>query len=62
VKINIPEGVAAKIRVTGGMMSSDVDRSRFPKSGGYYQSPDYDTATHKAEIRVEMGMGSVKIN
>jgi len=61
VKIQVPDEVAAKIRVTGGMMSAGVDRSRFPKSGGYYQSPDYDTAAHKVEIRVDMGAGSVSI-
>jgi hypothetical protein len=62
VKVSVPDEVAAKIRVTGGMMSAGVNRDRFPKSGGYYQSPDYDTAAHKVEIRVDMGAGSVTVN
>jgi hypothetical protein len=61
VNVNVPEGVAARIRVSGGLMGANVDRNRFPKSGGYYQSPDYETASHKAEIRVEGGVGSVTV-
>jgi hypothetical protein len=62
VKINVPEGVAARIRVTGGLMDARVDRARFPRSGGYYQSPDYDTAPYKVDLRVDMGLGSVNIH
>ncbi len=61
VKIYVPEGVAARIRVTGGLMDARVDRTRFPKSGGFYRSPDYDHAPYKVDLRVDMGLGSVKI-
>lgn len=61
VAIHIPEDVAAKIRISGGLMSANVDRQRFPKSGGYYQSPDYESAPYKTEIRVESGVGSVTV-
>jgi hypothetical protein len=61
VKVHIPEGVAARIRITGGLMGASVDTHRFPKSGGYYQSPDYETASFKAELRVETGVGSVTV-
>lgn len=62
VKVKVPEGVAARIRVTGGLMEARVDRARFPKSGGYYQSPDYDTAPFKVDLRVDMGLGSVRVH
>ena len=61
VSLRIPPGVAARIRATGGVASIDVDQSRFPRSGGVYQSVDYDTAANKAEIDVRMGAGSVDI-
>lgn len=61
VKIFIPDSVAARIRTTGGLMDARIDRARFPKSGGYYQSPDYDTAPFKADVRVDLGLGSVTI-
>ena len=61
LRIRVPEGVAARIRVSGGLSSTSVDRSRFPRSGGVYQSPDYDSAVNKAEIRVETGVGSVSV-
>jgi hypothetical protein len=61
VNVRVPDGVAARIRVSGGLMSANVDTQRFPKSGGYYQSSDYETAPFKAEIRVETGVGSVTV-
>ena len=61
VKVNVPEKVAARIRVTGGLMGANVDRNRFPKTGGYYVSPDYESAMNKVEIRVDGGVGSVMI-
>ena len=62
VRIRVPESVAARIRVTGGLMSANVDRQRFPKSAGYYQSPDYDTAPYKVELRLEAGAGSIQVS
>ncbi len=61
LKVNLPAGVAARIQSTGGLTSVNVDQGRFPKTDGYYQSPDYDQAVNKAEIRIEMGVGSVSI-
>ena len=61
VKVNVPEAVAARIRVTGGLIGTNLDRNRFPKARGYYQSPDFETAMYKVEIRVDGGVGSVSI-
>jgi hypothetical protein len=61
VKIYVPEGVAARIRVTGGLMDARVNRERFPKSGGFYQTLEYDSAPFKVDLRVDMGLGSVQI-
>jgi hypothetical protein len=62
VDILVPQGMAARIRTEGGAMSVSVDE-RFPQvGGGLYQSPDFDTAVNRAEIRLEGGANSVSIH
>jgi hypothetical protein len=61
LSIKIPENVAARIRVTGGLMDLNLDKGRFPRSGVYYQSIDYDMADNKVDLEIETGVGSVKI-
>jgi hypothetical protein len=61
LELIIPAGVAARIRTSGALASIKVDLSRFPRSGGFYQSADYDTAVNKIDMQVETGVGSVDI-
>jgi hypothetical protein len=61
VQVRVPEGVAASIRLSGGLMSSDVNSERFPNVGGEYRSPDYDRAARRVEISIEAGAGSISI-
>jgi hypothetical protein len=61
VRITVPEGVAARIRATGGLSEISIDRDRFPRSGGYYQSEDYDEAEFKLELDLSMGVGSMTV-
>jgi molybdopterin-binding protein len=61
VNLKVPENVAARVRVSGGLMGATVDRERFPKSGGTYQSLDYEIALHKVEIYANVGVGSVTV-
>lgn len=61
VTINIPDGVAARIHATGGLASFNVNTARFPRQNGYYQSPGYENADNRVELKVEAGMGSVEI-
>jgi predicted membrane protein len=61
VKIKVPQGVAATIHVSSGLSGINVDSNRFSRKGDTYRSADYDTAVNKAEIYVEMGVGSVEI-
>jgi hypothetical protein len=62
VVINVPEGVAARIQTKGGLSTIQVDSQRFPQMGGVYQSADYETATNKVEMDIQMGVGSVTIS
>ena len=58
--VRVPAKVAAKIHVEG-LVSKEIDQQRFPATGAYFQSPDYESAKNKVEIHVESGVGSVEI-
>ncbi len=62
VKLHVPEGVAARLEVSGGLIGVDVDQNRFPKEGKIYRSPDFDSAAHRVEIKVEAGAGSISVS
>ena len=57
----VPDGVAARIRTSAGLANITVDTNRFPRSGGFYQSRDYDTAPNKVDIEIKTGVGSADI-
>jgi cbb3-type cytochrome oxidase subunit 3 len=61
VKIRVPDGVAADIRVDSGLSGIDVDTNRFVRDGNNYRSADYATAANKVQLLVESGVGSVEI-
>ncbi len=61
MNVEVPSGVAARVRVHGGLSSSQIDTSRFPRSGDFYQSVDFEIAVNKADIDVQQGVGSVNI-
>lgn len=60
--IEIPQGVAARIEAESGLASIKVDESRFPKGNGIYQSPEYESAENKVDIRIETGVASIEIH
>ena len=61
VNIVVPEATAARIRVDG-VTSMDVDMNRFPRlEPDLYQSPDFETATDRAEINITSGLGRVTV-
>ena len=56
--IRVPEGVAARIRVENGLGDVRVDRERFPRSGGGYESPGYVDAVDAVDDgRLTMELG-----
>jgi hypothetical protein len=62
VHLTIPPQVAGRIHYSGGLSSIQIDSGRFPKSGNSYQSPDFDTASNKVDIKIDTGIGSVIID
>jgi hypothetical protein len=62
VEVRVPAGVAARIEAHSGLAEVKVDRSRFPRVGsGLYESPDYETAANKVDLRVEAYLGSLEV-
>lgn len=61
LNVEIPTGVAARIRTGGALTSISVDRERFPNIEGEYRSPDYETAANKVDIKLDMGVGSISV-
>jgi hypothetical protein len=61
VQINIPDGVAGKIRTQGGLSTITVNDKKFLKSGKDFISPDWEFAVNRIDLQVEVGVGSVDI-
>jgi hypothetical protein len=62
IDLAVPPGVAARIRVKG-VGSLHIDEMRFPRrDGGIYQSADYDSASHRAEVNLDGGATSITIH
>jgi len=56
-----PQGVAACIRVEGGMAAIEVDTDRFPYKNGVYESADYASAQNRVEVAIQAGAGKVAV-
>ena len=59
--IEVPQGVAARIRSKVALGSATVDESRFPRTLDGWASPDYDTATNRADLDLSGGLGSIRV-
>ena len=59
--LEVPSGVAARIRTRVVLGSVQVDESRFPRASGGYESIDYATAANRIDIDVQGGVGSLKV-
>jgi hypothetical protein len=61
LEVTIPDGLSARIRASVGAVELNVNQSRFPRNGSYYQSPDYDTAANAVDMAIDAGAASIKI-
>jgi hypothetical protein len=59
--IEVPTGVAARIRTRMALGSAQIDQARFPPSSGGYESPGYAEAPNRVDIDVQGGVGSLRI-
>ncbi len=61
VTLEVPTGVAARIRSKMALGSSQVDETRFPRTFDGYISPDFEGAANRVDITIEGGVGSVRV-
>ncbi len=63
IRFRVPEGVAARIRSSIALGSSDIDPVRFPRTaaGDAWESPGYAAAVNRVEITVRGGIGSISV-
>ncbi|MFQ5398334.1 MAG: LiaI-LiaF-like domain-containing protein [Anaerolineae bacterium] len=59
INLRVPEGVAARIQTMKGFAEVSVDRNRFPRADGRYESPNYASAANKVDITISVGLGQV---
>ncbi len=64
VKVRVPGGVAARIRIRAALAGTRVDAVRFPRRGEspVYESADFESAANRVEIDVDTGVGSIEIS
>jgi hypothetical protein len=59
--LEVPDGVAARIRTRMVLGSVQIDEFRFPQVAGGYESRDYATAANQVDIDVQGGVGSLRV-
>ena len=60
--IEVPPGVAARIRTSGsGLSRFEVDQSRFQPVEGGYQTEGFDSAQDRVDLLLQTGLASVEI-
>lgn len=58
----VPEGVAARISTDTGLAEVNVNTRRFPQMGGGYESPDYELAVDRLDLRIKGGVASFAVS
>jgi hypothetical protein len=61
LSIDVPQGVAARIRSSMSLGRVDVDPTRFPRTAEGWESPGFVNAPNRVELDVRGGVGSVTI-
>jgi hypothetical protein len=59
--ITVPDGVAARIRITVALGSTNINPARFPAAPGGYESPGFEAAANRVELALQGGMGSITV-
>jgi hypothetical protein len=59
--IEVPPGVAARIRSHMALGTVTVDESRFPRTAEGHGSPDYETAANRVELELQGGVGTIRV-
>jgi hypothetical protein len=60
--VHVPEGVAVRVKVDQGVSSVEIDQARFPRFDKVYQSPDYETAANRVDMKIDAGAGRIVVH
>ncbi|MBI5965355.1 MAG: hypothetical protein HY863_17910 [Chloroflexi bacterium] len=61
LEVIVPDGLSARIHTSLGAADLKIDESRFPRSGGYYQSPDFGSAANSVDMTIDAGAASIRV-
>ncbi|MBI2918568.1 MAG: hypothetical protein HYY01_11325 [Chloroflexi bacterium] len=61
IDLIVPPKVAARVAVDSGLSRVKVDLDRFTSAGGFYVTQDYDQATDRLEIVIQVGVANVNV-
>jgi hypothetical protein len=62
IEIEVPEQVAARIKIQSGLSGQSIDQNRFQAmSNGLYESPGYEMSDNKVVILIDGGIASFKV-
>jgi hypothetical protein len=59
--ITVPSGAAVRVAVSSGLGRVTV-RGDLRRDGDVYTSPNYDTASERVTLRVNVGVGAITID
>ena len=59
--VEVPTGVAARIRSRMAIGSSQVDEARFPRTATGFESADYAGAANRVDLDLQGGVGSIRV-
>jgi hypothetical protein len=62
ITLHVPGGVAALVRTNAGLSHVTVDETRFPRIGGAYRSPDFESAPNKVIIAIDAAVGRIQVD
>ena len=61
IELVVPRRAAARITVDSGLSRVKVDPDRFTSSGGFYVTQDYEQATDRLDIVIQVGVANVNV-
>ena len=58
----VPAGLGVQVTASDRLSSSDLSGAGLIHTGGLWQTPDYASASHKANLTFETSLGSLRLN
>lgn len=59
--VTVPDGVAARIRISAVLGSREIDLGRFPVASGGYETPGFAQAVDRVDIDAQSAIGSLRV-